>query len=137
MALNTRLSVANRNAQLDAMRTRLNTGYLRIYDGTQPADPDTAITTQVLLAELRLNATAFAAASGGVITANAITSDTDADATGTATWYRCFQSDGTTAEIDGSVGTAASNLVMASTSIVQHAVVSVSAFTHTLPMQGA
>lgn len=137
MALNTRLAALNRNAQLDGMRTRLNSGYLRIYDGTQPTDPDTAITTQVKLAELRFGATAFPAASGGVITANAITSDNDAAATGTATWYRCFQSDGTTAEMDGSVGTATSNLVMASTSIVQHAVVSVSAFTHTLPMQGA
>ncbi len=134
MAKNTTWSTAARNAKLDAVSASFNTGYLRIYDSTgtgQPAGPGTAITTQVLLAELRFNGTAFPAASSGVLTANAITSDASANNTGTATWFRCLQSDGTTAIMDGSVGTATSNLILATTSIVAAAVVDVSAFTIT------
>jgi hypothetical protein len=134
MAKNTTWSTVERNTKLDAVKADFNTGYLRIYDSTgtgQPAGPDTAITTQVLLAELRFNATAFPASSSGVLTANAITSDAAANATGTATWFRCLKSDGTTALMDGTVGTASANLILATTSIVINAVVDVSSFTIT------
>lgn len=137
MALNTRISINARNVQLDALRVLLDGGFLRIYDGAQPASPDTAITTQVLGAELSLGNPAFGAAVNGVITANAITADASANATITATWFRAFKADGTTAVIDGSVGTSASNLILNSTSIVATAPVSVSAWTHGLPLQGA
>lgn len=117
MARNATWSLAARNAKLDAIRASLNSGYLRYYDGAQPAGPDTAIGAQVLLAELRFNAVAFPAAAGGVLTANAITSDPSANATGNATWYRALQSDGTTAVHDGTVGTSNANAIVASTSI--------------------
>ena len=53
MANNIKLSAAVRNAMLDAITTAAGTSAKwRIYDGTQPAGPGTAITTQVLLAEL-------------------------------------------------------------------------------------
>ena len=65
MALNTQLSNSAVNTEADALGPQLNTGYLRIYDGTQPATADTAIGAQVLLAELRFNATAFPAAVAG------------------------------------------------------------------------
>jgi hypothetical protein len=130
MAKNTQLADATVNGQADDMSARLNNGYLRIYDGTQPATADTAIGSQVLLAELRFSATAAPAASGGLITFNAITSDTDANATGTATWFRALKSDGTTVVMDGSVDTATANLVLNSTSISIHQTVSVSSFTH-------
>lgn len=58
MALNTQLANATVNGQGDNMSDRLDNGYLRIYDGTQPTNADTAIGAQVLLAELRFNATA-------------------------------------------------------------------------------
>lgn len=131
MALNPKVTVARRNAMIDNCVGNLNSGYLRIYDGTQPADADTAITSQVLLAELTWNATAFASASGASASANAIGSDTSANATGTATWFRCFKSDGTTVVFDGSVGTATANLILNTTSIVATAIVSCSAFTVT------
>lgn len=140
MAVNTRWSVAARNAAADATATLLNTGYIRLYDSTgggQPADPSVAVGTNVLLAELRFGNPAFGAAAAGVATANAITDDADADNTGTATWYRALKSDGTTAVMDGSVGTAATNIVLATASIVQHAIVRLTAFTITYPMQGA
>lgn len=132
MALNPKTAVAQRNRAIDAVTARLNNGYLRIYSGSQPTDADTAIGAQVLLAELRFGATAFAAASGGSASANAITADTDANATGTAGWYRAFESDGTTVVQDGEVGTATANIVLNSTSIAEHAAVLCSAFSITM-----
>lgn len=139
MALNTRTSIVLRNAELNAVNALANSGKLRIYSGTQPDTPEDAIDQNgaaVLLAELTLNATAFGAASGGVITAAAITQDSAADATGTASWFRLWKSDGTTALVDGTCGTASANLILATTSIVQNAIVQVTVFTLTLPMQG-
>jgi len=133
MANNLKTSIVSRNAELDALAVLANSGKLRIYDGSQPATPETAISGQNLLAELTMNATAFGAASGGVITAGAITSDTAADATGTASWYRLLKSDGTTVLWDGSVGTSGSDLNMNSVAIQINAQVSISSFTYTLP----
>lgn len=133
MALNTQLTYATVNGQADYLSDQLDNGYLRIYDGTQPANADTAITTQTLLAELRFNATASPAASNGVITMNSITADSSANATGTASWFRALKSDGTTVVLDGSVGTSGANLNLNTTSIVSGANVSVTSFTHTIP----
>lgn len=131
MALNPKLSNTAANAACDAVVDLADNGYLRIYDGTQPTNADTAITSQVLLAELRFGATAFGAASAGVATANAITSDTAANATGTATWFRALKSDGTTVLFDGSVGTSSADLILDSVAIQINADVSVSSFTYT------
>jgi hypothetical protein len=132
MALNPKLAVARRNAALDNILGNLNSGVLKIYDGTQPTDADTAVGAQNLLATLTFNATAFPAASAGSAAANSITSATAA-ATGTATWFRALKSDGTTAVIDGSVGTATSNLVLNSNAIQSGATVSVTSFAVTFP----
>jgi hypothetical protein len=131
MALNPKRSNVAVSAGADAVCPLLNNGYLRLYDGTQPATADTAVTTQTKLAELRWNATAFGAASNGVATANAITSDASADATGTATWFRALKSDGTTVVFDGSVGTSGCDLNLNSAAITAGSAVSVSAFTYT------
>jgi hypothetical protein len=115
-----------RNAKLDAITTFAgNSGKLRIYSGTRPATGGTATT---LLAELTANATFAPAASGGVLTLNAITQDSSADATGTATWFRWLKSDGTTIVMDGNVGTSGSDLNLNTTSIVAAAAVSVTSF---------
>jgi hypothetical protein len=91
-----------RNARLDAITTGIGaSGLLRIYDGTQPATGGTATT---LLAELTCNATYAPAASSAILTANAITQDSSANASGTATWFRKVKSDGTTHVMDGTVG---------------------------------
>jgi hypothetical protein len=131
MALNPKRTNAAANAACNAMAALLNTGYLRIYDGTQPATADTAIDTQVLLAELRFSATAYGNAVAGVATANAITQDSSANATGTASWFRALGSDGTSVVYDGSVGTATADLVLNTTAIVIGASVSVTALTLT------
>ena len=133
MSLNLKLSETTVNAEADAHSALLNSGYLRIYDGAQPANADAAIGAQVLLAELRFGATAFAAASGGVAAANTITSDSSANASGTATWYRTLKSDGTTVVSDGSVGTSGANLNLNSVAITAGAAVDCTAFVFTQP----
>lgn len=136
MALNTELSNAAANAATDAIATLANTGYLRIYDGSKPASANTPVSSQILLAELRFGSTAFAAAVAGVATANAITSDTDANASGTASWFRVLKSDGT-ALWDGTVGTSGCNINLNSTSIAIHAQVDVTALTFTISESNA
>jgi hypothetical protein len=125
-------TTAVRNAQLDALNSQTGTSAkLRIYNGTRPANANTAITSQTMLVELTCNATAFAAAaSGGVLTANAISNGTAA-ATGTASWFRLWQSNGTTAIMDGDVSTAGADLNLNNTSIATGQTVSVTSFTVT------
>jgi hypothetical protein len=118
--------VATRNAMLDAITTSAGaSALLRIYDGSRPATGGTATT---LLAELTCNATFAPAASSGILTLNAITQDSSANATGTATWFRIVKADGTTHVLDGSVGTSGSDLILTTTSIVATQPVSVSSF---------
>jgi hypothetical protein len=115
-----------RNAMLDTITTRAGaSALLRIYSGTRPATGGTATT---LLAQLTCNATFAPAASAGVLTLNAITQDSSADATGTATWFRIVKSDGTTFVLDGDVGTSGSDLNLVTTSIVATQPVSVTSF---------
>jgi hypothetical protein len=119
------------NAEAAAAAALFNSGYLRLYTGTQPANANAALSGNTLLATLRFNATAFANVNG-VLTANAITSDTNAAATGTATFFRAFESDGTTVLMDGSIGTSGANMNIATTSINAGQTVSCSSFVHTL-----
>lgn len=132
MANNPKISSTAVNAQADALSDLLDNGYLRIYDGTQPANANTAVSTQVLLAELRFNATAAAAASAGTLTMNAITQDSSANNTGTATWFRALKSDGSTVVFDGSVGTSGCDINLGSTSITSGSSVGVTSMTFTV-----
>ncbi|MCA3233946.1 MAG: hypothetical protein INH06_16795, partial [Cupriavidus sp.] len=71
MASNLKYSAALKNAQQNAITSTLGANaVLEIYSGSQPANPDTAISSQVLLASLTCNATFAPAASGGVLTLN-------------------------------------------------------------------
>lgn len=136
MAFTLTISEQAVNAQADALARLLDGGYLRMYDGSQPADADTALTTQAQLAELRFSNPCAPAAVGGVLTFDSVLSDIDADATGAATWYRCYQSDGVTPVLDGSVGSASamdSDLLINSVAIQIHAQVDVTSFTHIVP----
>jgi hypothetical protein len=125
-------NVALRNSQRDAITTRAGaSALLRIYAGTRPATAGTATT---LLAQLTCNSTFAPGASGGVLTLNAIASATSAAATGTATWWRIVQSNGTTHVLDGSVSTVAAgtgDLQLDSTSIVLGGTVAISSATFT------
>lgn len=131
MALTPKLSNEAANAAAAAACALCNGGFVDIYDGTQPATADTAITTQVKLAHLTFASPAFAAAVAGVAAANAIGSDSAADATGTASWFRAYKANGTSPVFDGSVGTSGCNLNLSSVSIVAGGPISISSFTYT------
>jgi hypothetical protein len=125
---------AARDAAANAVVALCNNGFLRIYSGTAPANANTALSGNTLLAEVGFGATAFGAASSGVCTANAISPDTSADATGTPTFFRTFQSDGTTVVFQGTAGASGQELNLSGLSsgdIVSGANVSVSSLTYT------
>ena len=125
-----RLSTTVRNAGLDAIDTEIGaSGLLRIYDGTQPASVATALSSNTLLAELPLSATAFGAASGGVLTAAAITDEASAPATGTQTWATLTTSAGTRV-VDMSCGNGSGDLNLSGT-ITSGGTVSVTSLTIT------
>lgn len=110
---------------------------INIYDGTVPADADTAITTQNLLAQLTMAATAFGAAAddtpGAIATAAAITGDASADATGTATFFRVLNQSGGTVKAQGTVGTSGADLNLNTVSITAGSTVDITSFTILLP----
>lgn len=118
---------------VDAFCAELNSGFLEIFTGGQPA-VDAAL-TGTLLVTLTFSATAFAGstASGGIITAtaNAITNGT-AVANGTAGYFALLKSDNVTVCATGSVGTSGADLNLNSLSILTSATVSCSSFTVTM-----
>lgn len=131
-----RLSNAPAAAAVNAIVDRLDAGgYLRIYTGSQPAIGGTPAGT--LLASLTLSAPAFgaASASGGVVTSTAetITQDSSADATGTAGCFALFASDGTTVEASGTVTATGGggDITLVTTSIVAAQPVQVTSFAFT------
>lgn len=121
-------------AAVNAFTALLNSGFLRIYTGAQPALNGAITGTQ--LASLTFSATAFptAVAAAGTVTAtaNAITSGT-AGATGTAGYHGLLKSDGTTIVATGSVGLSASDLNLNTLSITNGNTVSCSSYLITMP----
>ena len=107
-------------------------GTIKIYDGSQPADADTALSGQTLLAQLTFGDPSAGAASAGVLTFNAITEDSAADATGTATWARMEDSDSNTV-FDCDVGTTGTTIILNTVSIVVDGPVDITSFTVTVP----
>jgi hypothetical protein len=139
MSHNCHISNAAADVQGDAFAPYFNSGYLRIYDNTgttnQPADADASLGSKVMLAELRFASTAVSTSVNGLLTFGAITGTSDIAATGTAYMYRTFKSDGTTPLTDGLCGTvgSGSDLELNALSLVQHAALDISSFTHTIP----
>lgn len=134
MASNLKYSVALKNAQQDAITTKIGaSAVLNIYAGTQPASPDTAISSQTLLATLTCNATFAPAAAGGVLTLNSISNGTGTAGAGAgtdATFFRLTTSGGT-AHIGGTVGISGADLNLNNTNIATGQTVSVTSFTLT------
>lgn len=97
------LSVAVRNAMLDAIETTVGTSaVLKIRTGAAPADCATADSGTVL-ATLSLPSDWMAAASSGSKAKSGTWQDASADATGTAAHFRLYASDGTTCGAQGTV----------------------------------
>lgn len=136
MAADPRLSNAAASAAADAVVDLIDAGAgagtIKIYDGTIPTNANTAIGSQVLLATLTFSDPAFGAASNGVATASAITSDSSADATGTASWARIADSNGNTV-MDVTVGTSGEDIDFNTVSFVSGATIAISSLTYTQP----
>lgn len=135
MAADPRLTNAAASAAADAVVDLIDAGgagTIKIYTATIPTDANTAIGAQTLLATLTFSATAFGAASNGVATASAITSDSSADATGTAAWARIASGAGTTI-MDVTVGTSGEDINFNTVSFVSGAVIAISSLTYTQP----
>jgi hypothetical protein len=119
-------------AGVNSVTALLNSGFIELYTGSQPAL--NGAVTGTLLATMTFSATAFgtSTATGGTVTAssNAITSGTAAN-TGTAGYFALIASNGTTVVGTGSVGTTGADLNLNSTAISSGATVSCSAFTIT------
>jgi len=113
---NSRLQVIADNADLGESPARV-----QIYDGVRPA-PGGAPTT--LLAECFGQFPFFASPSNGQMSANPISDDNSADASGTPTWFRLVDGNGAWI-LDGDVGV---ELTLNVSQIVQGGIVSITSF---------
>lgn len=132
-----RISAASRDAALQAVIDRINTGgagSLRIYSGAQPSGPDAAITgANTLLATFALNNPAFNTPSGGTVAMNLPTPlVTNAVAAGAANFARILNGAGT-AIYDGLVNPSG-DFVINFTNLVVGQQVKLSAGSLTFPL---
>jgi hypothetical protein len=123
-------SAARKTSRAELVLSWLDDGEVRIYDGTRPADADTAISTQTLLITLELDNPA-GTVTNGVFTAAAI-AQTLIAADGNAAWARVVDSTGATI-FDADVGLESSgNLIeIDNVSLVAGAYCTVVSFTLT------
>lgn len=97
------LSVAVRNARLDAFESTVGTSaVLKIFSGSMPANT-AAADTGTLLANMSLQSDWMNAASSGTKTKNGTWSDASADDTASAGYFRLYASDGTTCGLQGTI----------------------------------
>jgi len=109
-------SNGTRHAQNEGLITYAGSGaIINIYQGTAPANANTGITTQTLLVSCVL-AGAFGTDTNGTLTLGTVNNGT-AVASGTASCFRIFKSDGTTVVMDGSVGVSGADLNLDATTI--------------------
>ena len=128
MASNLKYSNGTRDAQQQGLITYAGSGsIIRLYDGTQPANANTAISTQTLIVSLVVSGS-FGTDSNGSITLGTVTNGT-AVASSTATFFRIVKSDGTTVVMDGSVGTSGADMNLNSTTIASGQLVAITAGT--------
>jgi hypothetical protein len=133
----TRISDPARNGAAQGVVTLLDAGaaagHVEIRSSTQPASVGTAA-TGTLLGTLTLSKPAFGAPSAGVATAAAITGDSSADATGTAGWFRAYDSNGA-AVIDGSITAngGGGDMTLDNINIVAGGTINVTSWTVTMP----
>lgn len=128
MSSNLQYSNGTRDAQQQGLIVYAGSGCkINLYSGTQPANANTAISTQTLLVQLVISG-GFGTDSNGTLTFSTVSNGT-AVATGTASFFRIFKSDGTTVVMDGSVGTSSADLVLNTTSIATNDTVAITSGT--------
>lgn len=125
-------AVTVRDTMNNAAISGFASGKLRGYSGSVPANADAALGGATQLFECTMNATAFPSSSSGVLTANAITGDASADATGTLAFVRIYASDGTTQKVQLTVGVGSGDFQALTLAIVATQPINVTALTLTL-----
>ncbi len=138
MAKSTKLTNAVRSAACDAIVDLIDAGAgagtLKFYTGAAPTNASDA-PSGTLLGTLTFSDPAFGAASNGVATASAVTSDTSADNSGTAGYFRVLDPGGTVI-FQGTCGTSDANAVFTPTDvIVAGGTIACSSFTFTVPAE--
>jgi len=138
MAANPVISMLAARAALDAITAKLtSTSTIQIFTGSPPATTLTA-DSGTKLSTLTCSSTAFPASTDGTsnglatATANAITSDTSAAATGTAGYFRA-KSAASVVIVQGTCGTSSADFIMNTTSITTGDTVACSSWVITLP----
>jgi hypothetical protein len=129
-----KLTAAIRNAQNDIPGAALNDGYFRGYAGTKPTNADTALSGNTLLFEGRFAADAFPSSSAGSATANTMTNDASANASGTLSFVRCLEDDGTTVVADVTVGVGSGEFQVNDLAIVSGVPVTITSFAISTPL---
>jgi hypothetical protein len=128
-------------AALNALTALLNTGgagHINIYSGSPPANTLAAASGVLLSSGCTLSATAFPTAVDGATTglatatANAVGTDNNCAATGTAGYFRALNGAGTVI-IQGTVGTASADMILNTTAIVSGSSVAITSWVITLP----
>jgi len=142
MASNFKISTAARNAACDGLVNRIDggtpPGTIPIRTGAPPSNVSDA-SSGTLLGTCTFGNPAFGDSASGTATANSITSDTDADASGDAGHFRCYQgaAGDTAADWQGTAGEAADSPDMEfdNKTIVAGGTIAISSFTLTVPIQ--
>ncbi len=134
-----RVADALRNQQADQITALIDagtgSGTISFYTGTMPADADDALTGQTLLATLTFSDPSAGPAVGGVLTFDAITEDSSADNSGTATWARLRDSDGNNVlDIDITGVAGGGTIEMNTTTIAAGGPVRISSFSINVPV---
>lgn len=134
-----KLGTTMRNASCDGIVDAIDggtpPGRMEHRTGAQPTNVSDASSGTLLGTNLFGNP-AFGAASTGVATANAISNDTSADASGTAGYFRWYTGAGgdTAALAQGNTSTSGADLNFDNNVFVAGGVIAITAFTVTVPI---
>lgn len=142
MASNLKVGTAARNAMIDALADLCDTGTppgrIEIRTGAPPTNVADA-STGTLLGTCLFSNPAYGSASSGTCQENSITSDTNADASGDAGYFRVYAgaSGDTTAFWQGTAGEAADSpdLTFDVKSIVAGGTIAITDFSISMPIQ--
>lgn len=128
-----KISTAQAALALNALKAAYDSSTIRYYQGTMPASVATGVGSDTLLGSLTMDSTAFPTTSTNVLTANAITQDSSADATGTIGYAAVFN--GSTLISLHTVGTSGAEITVNTLSVVAGLPITMSSFTITQPLQ--
>ncbi len=126
------------NAIVDLIDDGASFGVIRIYQGTQPANPQTSAAGSTLLVEIAFKDPAFGSAASGQAAMDASPAPSAVVTTGgTAQWARVLDSDKSDpndAVFDMDVGQGSGTLSFDNTTFVASGTVTITSMTVTVPM---